>query len=80
MAEITKIVVSLHCHTCSVFSKLSTYCSKAPAVTNVKIIVQKAGKDPEENFLRCFTEIKIDSGALHCFRTRNTASIMTHAA
>jgi len=42
MTEITKIVVSFHCETCNAFS---THSFQATVVVNVKIALQKAGKD-----------------------------------
>ena len=64
MTEITKIAVSFYCDT---HNTVSTHLCRAPAVRNVKMVMQEVGKDPEQNLVGCFADFKINSGILHCF-------------
>ena len=49
--EIAKIAVSLHCDTRNTFS---THFHQTTIVINVKIVIQKVGKDPEQSLGRVF--------------------------
>ena len=41
---------------------------------NVKIVMQKVGKGPEQNLMMYFDEFKINNGILHCFERKNALS------
>ena len=58
--EITNIAVSFHCGTSNTFSTRS--CS-ATAGLNVKMLIQKVGKCPEQDL--------VGYGILHCFKRKN---------
>ena len=61
VAEITINDVSFHSDTNNTFSR---HCYRATAGLNVKIAIQKVGKDPEQNLVGCFDELKINNGIL----------------
>ena len=48
VTEITKIAVSFHCDTRNDFS---THSCRAPALTNIKMVVQEVVRDPEQNLV-----------------------------
>ena len=70
--KITRIAVSFHCGTRNAF--LTHFC-RAPDLTNVKIVIQKVGKDSEQNLMGCFAEFKINSGILFCLKRRNVPPV-----
>ena len=73
VTEITKIAVSFHCGTCKA---LSTHFCRATAGINVKMVIQRVGKDPEQNLVGCFDEFKTNSGILHCFKRKNILRVL----
>ena len=50
---------------------LSTHSSKATAGIKVKMVIQKVGKDHEQNLVKFFEEFNINNGILHCFKRKN---------
>ena len=68
MTEITKIAVCFHSDTCN---GSSAHSFRTPALTNVKMAIQKVGKDPEQNLVGCFAEFQISSESLHCVKWEN---------
>ena len=76
VTNMNKIAVSVQCDTQNAFS---THSCRATTGINVKVVIQNAGKDPEQNLVGCFDEFKTNSGILHCFKKEKyTTSIMTH--
>ena len=37
--------------------------------------MQNVGKDPEQNLVGCFDELKINSRSLHCFKRKDLLSV-----
>ena len=63
-----KIAIYFHCDTCNPFSLHS--CRETAGI-NVKMVIQKVGKDPEQNLMGCFDEFKIYNRILHYFKRKN---------
>ena len=61
----TQSFLSFQCDTCSTFP---THSCRTTTAINVEVVIQKIGKDPEENLVGCFDELKINCGILHCFK------------
>ena len=47
----TKIAVSFHC---DAYGAFSTHSCRATAEINVKMIIQRVERDPEQNLVGCF--------------------------
>ena len=43
---------------------------------NVRMVIQKVGKDPEQNVVGCFDEFESNSGILHGFRRKNISPVL----
>ena len=67
MNKIAKMAVPFYCGRCNTFM---THSHCAIVMTSVRMIIERVGKDPEQNQLGCFAEFKINSGILHCFKRK----------
>ena len=56
-----KVAVPVHCDT---FNAFSTHSCRATAEINIKMVIQKVERDPEQNLLGSFDDFKINSGIL----------------
>ena len=45
---------------------------------NVKIVIQKVGKDPEQDLVGWFAESIINSGVIHCSKRINRLPVLRH--